>query len=78
MKYEFDSKEFSRQIKTKRIIELNVGLRDIAKKAKVSISTLSRVENGKIPDMPSLINICNWLSSSPASFFKLKSKSTKQ
>lgn len=78
MKYEFDSKEFSRQIKTKRIIELNVGLRDIAKKAKVSISTLSRVENGKIPDMLSLINICNWLSSSPASFFKLKSKSTKQ
>jgi transcriptional regulator with XRE-family HTH domain len=78
MKYEFDSQEFSRQIKTKRVIELNAGMRDVAKKAKVSISTLSRLENGKTPDMPSLISVCNWLESSPSSFFKIKTKTVKK
>jgi transcriptional regulator with XRE-family HTH domain len=77
MKYEFDSQEFSKQIKTKRIIELNAGMREVAKKVKVSISTLSRLENGKTPDMPSLINVCNWLESSPSTFFKAKVKNNK-
>lgn len=72
MKYEFDTQEFSKQIKTKRIIDLNIGLRDVAKKTNISISTLSRVENGAIPDMTSLIKISNWLKSSPSIFFKIK------
>lgn len=77
MKYEFDSREFSKQIKTKRIIELNVGLREVAGKAKVSVATLSRLENGNVPDLTCLINICNWLNTSPSVFFKIKSKTVK-
>jgi transcriptional regulator with XRE-family HTH domain len=52
-------------------------MREVAKKVKVSISTLSRLENGKTPDMPSLINVCNWLESSPSTFFKAKVKNNK-
>lgn len=74
MKYQFDTKEFSKQVKMKRVIELNTGLREVAAKAKISISTLSRIENERIPDIQSLILISNWLQVSPSIFFKVQSK----
>lgn len=72
MQYEFDSQEFSKRVKTKRLIELNLGLREVSKKSKVSISTLSRVENGFVPDMVTLIKISNWLKTPPSVFFVIK------
>lgn len=72
MQYEFDSQEFSKRVKTKRLIELNLGLREVSKKSKVSISTLSRVENGFVPDMGTLIKISNWLKTPPSVFFVIK------
>ncbi|MEH2072324.1 MAG: helix-turn-helix transcriptional regulator [Nostoc sp.] len=35
----------------------------------VSPSTLSRVENGSMPDMETFIALCNWLQISPGDLF---------
>jgi transcriptional regulator with XRE-family HTH domain len=37
------------------------GLREIAKEVGVSFSTLSRIENGKEPDIRTLYKVCKWL-----------------
>lgn len=44
-------------------------LSDIAEEiGEVSISTLSRIEKGKIPDLSTFIKICSWLKLSPNDF----------
>lgn len=68
MRYYFDAAEFSKRIKTKRVIELDKGLREVAKKTGVSFSTLSRMENKKIPEMDSFLKVCNWLDALPREF----------
>jgi len=68
MKYNFDSKEFSKRIKTKRVIELNIDLRTVAKKSKVSSATISRLENGGIPEMRTFLKMCEWLDALPREF----------
>lgn len=68
MKYNFDSKEFSKRIKTKRVIELNYDLRTVSKKAKVSAATISRLENGSIPEMDTFLKMCEWLDALPREF----------
>ncbi|MDJ1177248.1 helix-turn-helix transcriptional regulator [Roseofilum sp. BLCC_M91] len=43
------------------------GLRETAREiGKVSPSTLSRVENGKMPDMETFLLLCDWLQVPPA------------
>lgn len=74
MKYIFDAQEFGKRIKIKRVIDLNIGVREVEKQSKVSASTISRVENGKLPELQNLILLCNWLGESPSFFFKIKSK----
>ncbi|MBG6186436.1 MULTISPECIES: helix-turn-helix domain-containing protein [Flavobacterium] len=45
------------------------GLRAIAEEiGNVSAATLSRIEQGKIPDVDTFINICNWLKVSTDTF----------
>ncbi|MDJ1175360.1 helix-turn-helix domain-containing protein [Roseofilum capinflatum] len=45
----------------------NKGLRETARQiGKVSPSTLSRVENGKMPDMETFLLLCDWLQVPPA------------
>jgi transcriptional regulator with XRE-family HTH domain len=49
------------------------GLREVAKEitenfGEVSASTLSRVEQGKIPDLDVYMRICRWLGASPSQF----------
>lgn len=45
----------------------NKGLRETAREiGKVSPSTLSRVENGKMPDMETFLLLCDWLQVPPA------------
>ena len=49
------------------------GLREIAKEiGDVSPSTLSRVENGKMPDMETFLLLCDWLKVPPAALIKNK------
>lgn len=45
------------------------GLREAAKEiGDVSVSTLSRVEQGKIPDLGTFFRLCHWLGVSPEQF----------
>ena len=39
----------------------NRGLREVAYEIAVSPATLSRVENGKLPDLDTFAKICKWL-----------------
>ena len=46
------------------------GLREAAKEIEgVSPSTLSRIEQGKMPDLGTFTNLCNWLGVKPEEFF---------
>jgi transcriptional regulator with XRE-family HTH domain len=44
------------------------GIRETAKEVGVSPATLSRVENGKIPDLETFGKICAWLGDDPARY----------
>lgn len=45
---------------------LFISVREAAKLADVSHSTLSRVENGGIPDLTTFAKLCEWLPADPA------------
>jgi transcriptional regulator with XRE-family HTH domain len=63
-----DTQYLAALIKTKRG---NRGLREIAQEiGEVSPSTLSRIENGKVPDMDTFLRICDWLQVSSEEFIK--------
>ena len=52
----------------KRIEERRAGkgIRAAAKEVGVSSATLSRVENGGVPDLETFVKICKWLDEDPA------------
>lgn len=62
-----DMDRLARLVKTKRASK---GLREVATEiGNVSPSTLSRVENGRVPDMETFLLLCDWLGIAPAEFF---------
>jgi len=61
----------SRQVKIKRGGE---GLRKVAKEIDISPATLSRIEQGKVPDVDTFIKICKWLGESTDTFTQLKKR----
>ncbi len=65
----FDTQKFAAQIKTKRGTH---SLRSMIGEIEgVSLSTLSRIEKGKMPDMETFLHICDWLDASPDDFLRL-------
>lgn len=48
------------------------GVREAAAEVGVSPATLSRVENGKVPDLETFSKICNWLGEDPAIYLGLR------
>ena len=52
------------------------GVREFAKKLGVSPATLSRVENGKLPDLETFSKICDKLDLDPAEILQVGKKST--
>jgi len=61
-----DIEKFAQLVKNKRSKR---NLREIASEiGEVSISTLSRIEQGKIPDLSTFMKICEWLEISPDEF----------
>ena len=57
--HSIDITALSKMIKSKRG---DRGLREVAKEiGGVSVSTLSRVENGNLPDIDTYVQLCNWL-----------------
>ena len=60
--------EFGRLIAAKRGSK---GIRTAATEAGVSSATLSRVENGHMPDLETFAKICKWLDRDPREFLGL-------
>lgn len=48
------------------------GIREVATEIGISSATLSRVENGKIPDLTTFAKICNWLKIDPSEMLGCK------
>lgn len=47
------------------------GVREAAREAEVSPATLSRIENGNVPDLETFSKICKWLGDDPAQYLGL-------
>lgn len=63
-----DSERLAAMVRTKRGSR---GLREIAAElGNVSPSTLSRIENEKMPDMETFLLLCDWLRVPPGEFLK--------
>ncbi len=67
MSKKIDTVKLSNMIKTKRG---DKGLRDVSKEIGVSAPTLSRIEQGKVPDVETFIRLCEWLEVSADNFTK--------
>ena len=67
MTTELDMNRLAAALKAKRG---SLGLREAAQQiGHISASTLSRVENGQVPDMDTFLALCDWLATPPAEFF---------
>jgi len=53
-----DTRKLAEMIRSKRGER---GLREIAKEIDVSSSTLSRIEQGNLPDIETYVKLCRWL-----------------
>ena len=53
-----------------------MGVRETAKNVGVSPATLSRVENGKVPDLDTFGKICAWLGDDPSIYLGLTPTTT--
>jgi transcriptional regulator with XRE-family HTH domain len=61
-----DLDRFAAAVKTRRG---QSGLRTVAKEiGDISAPTLSRIEQGGVPDLDSFLRICHWLQQSPSEF----------
>ena len=61
--------ELSKRIREKRASK---GIREAAKEIGISAATLSRVENGKVPDLDTFGRICAWTGDNPSTFLGLQ------
>jgi transcriptional regulator with XRE-family HTH domain len=46
----------------------NMGVRAAASEIGISPTTLSRIENGHVPDMQTLDKVCSWIGRDPSQF----------
>ncbi len=67
MAHYLDIKMLSDMVRAKRGCR---GLREIANDCEISPSTISRVENGKVPDMATFLALCDWLEIPPYEFIR--------
>lgn len=65
--------ELAGRIRQKR---LGKGVREVAKEIGISPATLSRLENGKIPDLETYSKICQWLGDDPAIYLGIQPSDT--
>jgi transcriptional regulator with XRE-family HTH domain len=73
-KIRFKQKLFSatvQQIMFLRMAEQKrrIGLREFAKQIGISSATLSRIENGKTPDLETYFKLCFWMKKSTNEFY---------
>lgn len=66
----YDSESLKKDLRLKRIIELELSMDACSKEIGVSKATLSRVENGNMPDLLTFFKIIRWLNSDPSIYIK--------
>lgn len=66
----FDTVSFAKALKTRRVIDLKLGLREVAKKTNTSPATLSRMENENTADIDNILKVCTWLKMPISNFIK--------
>lgn len=74
MKFTFTATEFGKHVKQKRVIEEDIDLRTLSKRINVSPATISRIENGSLPDLRAYAILCHYIGKPMADFIKVKSK----
>lgn len=67
----FNQELFAKRVREKRG---DRSLRDVAAELNIGIATLSRVENGKMPDLHNFGVLCEWLGDNPAGYFILDAR----
>lgn len=72
MKFTWKGDEFSKQLKQKRLIDDNTDMRSLAIDLDISAATISRCENGRMPDLKSYSILCTYLGKPMNSFIKVK------
>ena len=70
---DLDISELGRLVRQRRT-EQDLSIRQAAADARVSFSTLSRVEAGAQPDLATFTNLCAWLGVDPSRFFRPTSR----
>ena len=70
----FNSKKFAKDVRSMRVktfngVEFKVSLRKVISDIGISVSTLSRIENEKVPDVLSFAKICKWLDKPMEKYF---------
>jgi transcriptional regulator with XRE-family HTH domain len=76
MAYQVNIEKMAALLRSKRA---DRGLREVADEiGDVSPSTLSRIENEKIPDLTTFLHLCNWLDIAPAELFVQENESIVQ
>lgn len=68
----FDAVRFSKDIKTKRTIEMDIDMRKLSAEINVSHATISRVENKRMPDLLTFATLCAWLKKPMETYLKTK------
>lgn len=54
------------------------GVRAAAKEIDISPATLSRIENGHVPDLETFVKICKWLGEDPGTFLGMSGQRAAQ
>jgi len=68
----WNGKQFSKQLKQKRLIDDDIDMRTLADRIDVSAATISRCENGEMPDLKSYAKLCHYIEKPLDMFVKVK------
>jgi DNA-binding XRE family transcriptional regulator len=66
----YDTESLKKDLRLKRIIELELSMDACAKQIGISKATLSRIENGSLPDLITYFKIIKWLNSDAKMYIK--------
>jgi hypothetical protein len=66
----YDSESLKKDLRLKRIIELELSMDVACKEIGISKATLSRVENGSMPDLLTFFKIVKWLGTDIKEYIK--------
>jgi len=70
----FDAELFGKALKTKRTIQNNYTVQDVADILDIPKSTVSRIERAMPTEMKSILLVCDWLGRSVCDFIVLEKK----